>query len=639
LSCYDGPDGTAGVGQCEAGTRTCRNGNFGACVGQVLPQAEVCDGVDNDCNREVDDVAGGQCVCEPGDIRECYDGPDGTAGVSFCRAGQQLCQPDGQGWFPCENQVLPREETCNGQDDNCSGTVDDVPGAGVECFEGQGECRAQGVRVCNPRSGQLVCNAEPGQPRAEICDGRDNDCNGEIDDVEGIGDECTVGQGICARPGRRECDLRTGQLFCNGQAGQGRDETCNGLDDDCDGETDEGDLPGTGEGCTLGDGACEAAGQFVCQRGEIICNARPGEPQEEICDGIDNDCDRETDEDPVDAGTRCTAGVGDCQRAGVEVCVRGRLECNAQPGQGRAEICDGRDNDCNGRIDDDGRNGPLIVACYDGAPATRNVGQCSDGEATCRNGELSQCEGQVLPALRESCDNIDNDCDRETDEAPVLGTGLPCSEGDGECRERGATLCRDGEIECSAEPGQPQQEVCDNLDNDCDERTDEGGVCDGPDCEEGCNVLATCAATAEPDLCVGVDDRNRDAYFDLCLNQCAENPEVIELANPRQCRESLANAHQQSAPLRDLCNEDGGDVGDCDNACRIITPCATSNEPEDLCPGLEPRDAAQFQQLCVGLCRQDERIIEAAGLRQCRDIVNFLREISPGFRNACDNAR
>src|SRR5689334_14447293 len=53
--CYDGQDGTAGVGACRKGTRTCTpQGAWGACQGQVLPATEACgDGVDNNCNGQV----------------------------------------------------------------------------------------------------------------------------------------------------------------------------------------------------------------------------------------------------------------------------------------------------------------------------------------------------------------------------------------------------------------------------------------------------------------------------------------------------------------------------------------------------------------------------------------------------------
>ncbi len=162
----------------------------GPLVKSCSRQTEVCDGMDNNCNGEIDE--------------------------------KNVC-------------CVPSEEVCDGADNDCDGEIDE---GGVCCVE-------------------------------EVCDGVDNDCDGEID--EG---------GVCCEPS---------------------EEVCDGADNDCDGEIDEG-------------GVCDVPDEC--------------EPSEEVCDGVDNDCDGAVDEG--------------------EVCVVPD-DCVPSP-----EVCDGADNDCDGRVDEGG---------------------------------------------------------------------------------------------------------------------------------------------------------------------------------------------------------------------------------------------------------------------------------------------
>ena len=124
-ACYSGPPSTEDVGTCLSGTQTCNVAGTGydACVGQVLPVAEVCgDGADNDCDGVSDDG----CVCFPQSVTSCYGGPAGTAGVGVCQAGQQTCNATGTGYGACAGDVVPSAEVCgDGLDNDCDGAVDD----------------------------------------------------------------------------------------------------------------------------------------------------------------------------------------------------------------------------------------------------------------------------------------------------------------------------------------------------------------------------------------------------------------------------------------------------------------------------------------------------------------------------------
>lgn len=208
------------------------------------------------------------------------------------------------------------------------------------------------------------CSDEVGEPDAAVTEDARvaQDAGGESDaGVEpDAGMEPDAGEG-CADGETRACAITEtcgGTQTCEGGTyGEcvAPLERCNGEDDDCDGAVDE-DFTGLGEACTAGVGACASEGVQVCSaEGDgLVCDATPGSPADEVCDGVDDDCDGRVDENPAGAGDACTRGVGACERAGVQMCTGGSLVCDATPGSPTAEVCDGDDNDCDGRVDESG---------------------------------------------------------------------------------------------------------------------------------------------------------------------------------------------------------------------------------------------------------------------------------------------
>ena len=446
-------------------------------------------------------------------------------------------------------------ETCDGLDNNCDGEVDeglistwyadeDLDGYGDES-SAQEACAAPAGHIstagdCNDTNSQVHPGAD------EVCDGTDNNCDGTLDDANATDastwyqDTDGDGWGV-STTSTTACSAPAGFVLNDGDCddtnpsyhpGAQESDCADPNDYNCDGAV------GWADGDNDGFAACED-----CDDSSASVN----EAAEEICDGADNDCDSEIDEDSaVDASTWYGDADGDghggtqfqqtaCAAPGGYVASSDDcddLDATSHPGA--AEICDEADNDCDATVDEGVTSTWYADSDGDGfGDAGQTTDACSPppGYST-NNSDCDDTAAAISPAALEICDALDNDCDGQTDEADAINTSTWYADLDSD----GYGDSGDSTESCDAPTGYVTN------DSDCNDDPSADGANQNPGITETCDGLDNdCSGTADDnaaDASTWWLDADSDGYGAPTQPTSACNQPPGYVANDSDCNDS-----------------------------------------------------------------------------------------------------
>jgi hypothetical protein len=531
-------------------------------------------------------------------------------------------------------------EICDGIDNDCNGTTDDLPGLDLTDPHTCGTCSNDCFQILlNRDAASIKCMApaQPGMPGTctGTCaqdyvdldmDGKsceyycvksgllENFCNNIDDDCDGLKDEdvdfctSTTDCGTC----NHSCQVIHGQPACVHQGGG----QCTSANTDC--TIAKCDCNGPGDCWWDLDKSYATGCEYQCD----LTDGGGGMGIEVCGDGIDNDCDGLIDEaddlsgDPK-IGVVCHGSpVGECgagAHAGTMGCVAHQYACVGanviKPGE-VPETCNLKDDDCDGTVDNNLTD--TGMAC-----GVSNIFPCSKGSMQCVAGALT-CIGAINPGV-ETCNGVDDDCDGQIDATngqappdavgacnvpppPPVGATSPCKAGN--------KACVGGTVTCQGSVGPTGNTDGCNIDSNCD-----GVLTNQPDTKNDPKNCGMCGN----DCNVGAVHANWGCANSACVFLGCQ-PGYYDLNNDKKCEYAC-----NFVSAKESCNgQDDNCDGQIDEPANLQIPTATQ-----VC-GVSPSAATPECTNLVGIAC-------TAGAWKCTFPANVCSPSCGAATEICDN--